>query len=71
MRKKIFGKYSVLTFIFKIKDRFVVEHLPEANIPYNIFLVEEEEEENRDCRKETLSMENADKVRMHFTRGQD
>ena len=50
-----------------------MEHLPEANIPYNIFLVkeEEEEEENRDCRKETLSMENADKVRMHFIRRQD
>ena len=33
---------------------------------YEIFLVEEEEE-NRNCRKKTLSMENADKVRLQFT----
>ena len=32
---------------------------------YEIFLVEEEEDRN--CRKKTLSMENADKVRLQFT----
>ena len=50
-----------MTIIIKIKERFLVEQLL-VRREYLIFLVVEE---NRNCNK-ALSMENADKVRMHF-----